>query len=479
MPIPDKVDVAILGAGTAGLGARRAVQRAGLSVRLFDGGALGTTCARVGCMPSKLLIAAADRAHDARTGEVFGVHADVRVDGPAVLGRVREERDRFVGFVEKTLEEADAAGELTRSHARLVAPGVLEADGEAVHFERLVIATGSSPRIPGPYRDLPEGVLLTSADVFELDDLPSSVLVVGLGPIGLELGQALHRLGVRVTLLGLGGRIATLEDPEVRAAAARALGRELELYPDHTLDGVEAGGDGVVVRFTDADGASHERTFARVLVAAGRTANLQGFGLEAAYGVGPDDDGRWPIDRGTLQLGDHPVFVAGDANGLHPLLHEAVDDGRIAGENAARWPEALAPRRRTPLAMVFTRPELAVVGEGFDAFDNDRSSAGAVDFGDQGRARVEHRHAGRVRVYADARSHRLLGAELCAPGAEHLAHLIAWAVQAGLTAEDAAAMPFYHPTLEEGLRTALRGLATALKAQQPVDCKVAEQGVGS
>lgn len=466
------VDVAILGAGTAGLNARRAAQNEGRSVLLIDPGPFGTTCARVGCMPSKLLIAAADAVHHAQKADLFGVHADVRIDGPAVLARVQAERDRFVGFVEQAIDGIEDDGQLLRERATLVEPGVLQAGEHRVHFQQLVVATGSTPFVPPPYRGLPADRLLTNDGIFELADLPESVLVVGLGVIGLELGQALHRLGVRTTLLGIGHGVGPLTDPEVLASAKEVLGRELDLHPHHELLAVEAKQDGVHVRFVDGVGRVREEVFEKVFLAAGRRPDLGKLGLEV-YGELPE------VDPGTLQLGDWPVFLAGDVNGLHPLLHEASDDGRIAGTNAATFPSLTAPRRRTPLAVVFSDPQIALIGRSFAQLEDCAVAAGTVDYGDQGRSRVMGVNAGRVRIYAESDTHRLVGAELFGPRVEHLAHLLAWAVQSGLTVEAALEMPFYHPVVEEGIRTALRDLAASLRAHRPVKCGVTEHGVGA
>jgi len=159
------------------------------------------------------------------------------------------------------------------------------------------------------------------------------------------------------------------------------------------------------------------------------------------------------------------VFIAGEADNDRPLLHEAADEGRIAGRNAGRFPDVRAETRRTPLNIVFTEPQMAMAG----ASHAELTSSGAVfawgeaSFADQGRARVMGRNEGVIRVYGDRADGRIRGAELFGPDAEHLAHLLAWSIQRGDTVSDALACPFYHPVLEEGLRTALQGLARALR----------------
>ena len=457
------VDVAVIGAGTAGLTAQRAARKAGARALLIDRGPLGTTCARVGCMPSKLLIAAAEAAHAVHAAPGFGVHTQPpRVDGPAVLERVRAERDRFVSFVVDDCNALIERGELVMGTARLIAADTLQVDEHTqVKFRGLVIAAGSTPVIPQAFHKLRREQLLTNETVFELPDLPSSVLVVGSGVIGLELGQALHRLGVRVTVVGSRGVIGPLRDPQVRAAAGAALRAELDLHTPYTLEDLHAGGDGVVMRYRGEDQVERTGTWSRVLLAAGRRPNLLGLELERA-GVRFDAHGQpQEFDEHSLRVGTTSVFLAGDISNLRPLLHEAADEGHIAGENAARLPDGVAGGiRRARLSVVFTDPGLAVVGDG--CCPRETHAMGEVDWTRQGRARVLRKNVGLTRIYATRSDGVLRGAELACPGAEHMAHLLAWSVQQGLTVDQALRMPFYHPVLEEGLRTALQGLRADL-----------------
>ncbi|MBK8479763.1 MAG: dihydrolipoyl dehydrogenase [Proteobacteria bacterium] len=455
------VDVAVIGAGSAGLPARRAARAAGASCVLIDAGPLGTTCARVGCMPSKLLIAAADAAHAARTSAVFGLQTTLSVDGSAVLQRVQRERDRFVGFVLRSLEAIRREGDLLEGKARLVGPNTLQVDDHTeVEARSIVVATGSAPMVPPPFRALGDR-LLSNDTIFELPELPRSVLVAGAGVIGLELGQALQRLGTRVTLVSIDDAVGPLADPRCRAAAQQAFSAEYELFLNYRLDAIERQGEGVEVRFHDSAGAPHVRTVERVLVAAGRQPRLGDLGLEHA-GVQIERGQVRDWDPTTTRIGATNIFLAGDVSAYRPLLHEAADEGQIAGLNAARFPAVQAEPRRTPLAIVFSEPQLAIVGASFRALDCEQHRVGEVDYGDQGRARVMNQNHGLVRLYGEVGSERLIGAEMVGPRVEHTAHLLAWAVQQELTVPQLLRQPFYHPVIEEGLRTALRQLKAAL-----------------
>ncbi|MDF5554850.1 FAD-dependent oxidoreductase, partial [Vibrio parahaemolyticus] len=217
------VDVAIIGGGTAGLGAYRAAKAHTNSVVMIEGGPYGTTCARVGCMPSKLLIAAAESVHQIEKAPGFGIHpqGQVRINGREVMDRVKRERDRFVGFVLESVDDIPAEDKLS-GYAKFADDHTLIIDDHTqVTAQRIVIATGSRPAYPAAWNELGDRLVIND-DVFDWDDLPESVAVFGPGVIGLELGQALHRLGVNVKLFGLGGQVGPLTDPEVMAYADKA-----------------------------------------------------------------------------------------------------------------------------------------------------------------------------------------------------------------------------------------------------------------
>jgi dihydrolipoamide dehydrogenase len=449
------VDVAVIGAGTAGLAAYRAAKSHDKSVVLIEGGPYGTTCARVGCMPSKLLIAAAEAAHMMEGASAFGIHAGpLRIDGRAVMARVRSERDRFVGFVLEGVDQIPQSERL-RGHARFLDAECLQVDDHTiVHAERVVIAAGSSPQIPEALRGLGDR-LLVSDDVFSWDDLPESVAVIGTGVIGLELGQALHRLGVRVALFGRGMTLAQLSDPAVLSLASGYLSAELDMRLDTQVLGAERDGDAVLLKSRSAAGVERAERYTYVLAATGRAPNVKGLDLARA-GLATNAAGLPSFDSCTMQCGDSSIFIAGDVSHERPVLHEAADQGRIAGDNAGRYPDLQPGLRRTPLTIAFTDPQIATVGLPYKNLPARRVVIGEVSFEDQGRSRVMRQNRGLLRAYAEIGSGRFVGAEMIAPRAEHLAHLLAWACQSSMSVSDMLDMPFYHPVIEEGLRTALR-----------------------
>jgi len=465
-----KTDVAVIGAGTAGLAAYRAAKAAGRSALLIESGVHGTTCARVGCMPSKLLIAPAEAAHAVERFAEFGLSGTVAVEGKAVMARVRRERDRFVGFVTHGVDTMPAADKLA-GFARFTSDTTLDVGGTTVEAGAIVIATGSSPAYPSAWNELGDR-LVTNESIFEWTDLPESVVVFGPGVIGLELGQALHRLGVRVRLFGRASGIGPLSDPQVRDYAMRVLQDELALEPDAQVQRIERTDEGVAIRYAHRDGSIATEIFDSVIAATGRVPNVRTLGLEHTT-LALDRDGVPLFDRTTMQCGTSHIFIAGDVNNDVPLLHEAADEGRIAGENAAGYPDVRAGLRRTPLGIVFCDPQIATLGQRYADLAPGSHVTGTVSFEDQGRSRVMLRNKGLLHVYAEIGSGRIVGAEMIGPDAEHLAHLLAWAVQGRLTVAEALERPFYHPVVEEGLRTALRDAAAKLDAAAPTTRRAA------
>ncbi len=451
------VDVAIVGAGSAGLSALRQVKKVTDNYLLIDPGPLGTTCARVGCMPSKALIHIANAYHHRRMFAEIGVSGaeHLRCDIPAVLRHVRTLRDHFTtGMIEATRK---LAGErFLEARAVLVGPKRVRVGDRLVEADRIVLAPGARPLIPREWQMFSDHIL-TSSTIFEQDVLPARIAVIGLGAIGLELGQALSRLGIQVTGFNMVREIGGLSDPVVNAVAGEIFAGEFTMH------------NGVAAKIIVADNGvevhagTASATVDKILVATGVRPNLEHLGMET-LGVDLDEYGMPPVDPHTLRIGDLPVFLAGDANGYAPVLHEALDEGFIAGRHSFAVDGVSACYcRRPPLRIVFSDPQCAVVGQSFAALRGTRIVIGHVDFSQQSRAIIEGRNAGMLRLYADASTGRILGAEMVAPEAEHLAHLLAACIQANMTVHHALQLPFYHPTLEEGLRTALRAAVKPLK----------------
>ena len=210
------------------------------------------------------------------------------------------------------------------------------------------------------------------------------------------------------------------------------------------------------------NGEEKEELFDFLLAATGRSPNVNDLGLENTE-LELDSLGVPLYNSATMQCGNSSIFIAGDVNNDFPLLHEAADEGQIAGDNAGRFPDIKAGLRRSPVTVVFCDPQIAIVGDSWSELEgNENVVTGKVSFEGQGRSRIILKNKGLMHIYADRNSGLFLGSEFIGPHAEHLAHLMSWAHQQNMTIQQMLEMPFYHPVIEEGLRTALRDAESKL-----------------
>ena len=448
-----KYDVVIIGAGTSGLTARREVAKKTDNYIIVDDGPLGTTCARVGCMPSKVLIQVANDFERRHKFSQLGIRGgeNLSLDTKAVMEHVRSLRDRFTGGVKRSLNEWD--DKLVRKRASFVDRNTLDLGDEQVLAEKIVIATGSRPITPKPWQEYNEFIVDTN-EFFELEELPKKMAVIGLGVIGIELGQALYRLGVDVVGITKGKAIGGLSDPELQSYVAKKFSEEMPIFFN--------GGDFIGVSNSGklkikADDQIVEVD--KVLVAVGRKPNIDKLGIEN-IDIALNDHGLPEFNINTMKLKQAPhILIAGDVNGDRPILHEAADEGVIAGHNAVNEEQCF--QRRTSLAITFSEPNIATVGKRFQQIQKEGICfvTGKVSFEGQGRSIVKLKEQGLLHVYAKKEGGEILGAELHGPDGEHIAHLLSWAISLKLTVFEGLKLPFYHPVVEEGLRTALRDAA--------------------
>ncbi|MDA3918587.1 MAG: dihydrolipoyl dehydrogenase [Deltaproteobacteria bacterium] len=453
-------DVAIIGAGTAGLTARAEVVKHTDNYVVIDGGILGTTCARVGCMPSKALIEVANTFHKRILFDRYGLgNSDIGIpDYKKVMAHVRSLRDRFAGGVVRDMEAWK--DHFIPENARFIDSNTLDVGDKRIRAKKIIIATGSKPFVPDAWKKYSRYFLDTD-HFFELETIPEKIAVFGLGPIGIELGQALTRLKIDVVAMIRRKVIGGLTDPEIQAYAHQCFASEMNIQVG-SFDILEAVDNQLKVSCN-----GHTWTIDRVLPALGRRPVLKGLGLEN-LGVQLDPKGMPIYNAATLQIQDLPVFIAGDVNGFRPILHEAADEGRIAGYNAVS-PDIGCFEKRTPLHITFSSPNICIMGQSYaDLIDNKvEFVTGQTDYEHQGRAMILGQNRGKVNIYGDKKDGRLLGAEMIAPAGEHMAHLLAWAIANQMRAKDVLSMPFYHPVLEEALRTALRMIVKHSREPRP------------
>lgn len=429
-------DLLVVGGGSAGLVGARTAASLGASVLLADRDRPGGDCLWTGCVPSKALLAAAAAAADARAAERFGVRVDgVRVDFGAVMAHVRG----AIAAIEP-VDSPDAlrsAGiQVARGTARFTGPATAEIDGAAVRFRQALVATGADPAIPS-VPGLAGAAPLTSDTVWDLDELPARLVVLGGGTIGCELGQAFARLGSRVAVVEAEPRLLPTEDPDASEIVAAALAADgVAVRTGVAMTAVEAGR---AVRL--ADGTALEAD--AVLVALGRRPDTRGLDLVVG-GVRIDDRGFVVVDP-HLRTTNPRIWAAGDVTGHPQFTHVAGVHGAAAAANAVLGLRRTAQTSAVP-RVTYTAPEVAAVGlpAGAPGTTTRTRRHDEVD-----RAVVEGRTAGFSRLVLDRRG-RVVGATVVGPRAGEVLAELALAIRHGLRARDLAGVMHAYPTWADG-----------------------------
>ena len=464
-----RYDLAVVGAGAAGLSAAQTAAAAGKAVVLVTSGELGGECTWNGCVPSKALIHAAGVCHSARHAGDVGIRVgSVEVDFPAVIAHVQDTIARIARF--EDAEHLRAAGiEVRLGHASLVDAHTLALEGgEVVDTERIVLCTGSRPAVP-PVPGLDTVEFLTNESVFSLQRQPRRLLVIGAGPIGLELAQAFARLGSEVEVIDAAAALLPREDPDVVPVIRAVLEAEgVRFTLGATITAVSRSDGGTSVTLTAA-GAQRTLEGDALLVATGRSPNVDGLGLEAAgmavtrRGVTVDEHLRTSLDG---------VYAAGDVTGILPFTHVASYQGRLAASNA------LGKRRRASYRVVpwvtFTDPEIAHVGvtePEARTEHGDDIRVTTLPFTAIDRAVISGETVGMIKVITSgkpvighAAGGALLGAHIVGAGAGELIHEFVIGMQVHAFAGRLAQAVHAYPAMAVGVQQAVARLFAAGRA---------------
>jgi mercuric reductase len=450
-------DVVIIGSGSAGMSAAIRVSELGARAAIVESAeVIGGTCVNVGCIPSKNLIEAAQHYHVARAGFPGIAACDPQLVWKDVLRQKRElvenlRREKYLSVL-----EAYEGITLLRGRAQLLGDGRVKVDEREVRARKVVIATGTRPAAP-PVRGLAEARTLDSTTAMELERLPKTMIVIGGGSVGLELGQAFRRFGVRVVVVEALDRIVPNEDSDVSRVLAEALEAEgIEIHTGVRVTGVERTqrGDRVVIEQGNMTGEFEAEC---VLVATGRRANTEDLGLGAA-GVRTDRRGFIQTDE-FMRTSNPDIFAAGDVTGGPAYVYVAALQGSIAAqaalaENTGEEPVpidlATVPR------VTFTDPQVAAVGmtEADARHAGTTAEVTSLPVRQLPRAAVSYRHQGVIKLVSEAGTDRLLGAHVVAANAGDIIGEATLAVRFGLTTRDLVSTLHPYLTWGEGLKLA-------------------------
>ena len=450
-------DVVIIGSGGAGTAAAIRASELGASVAVVEGAeVVGGTCVNVGCIPSKNLIEAARHFHTARTAFPGIQPCEPQLAWTEVLRQKREivamlRQEKYVDVL------ASYTGvTVLRGRATLLAGGRVLVGDAQIRARKIIVATGASPSMP-PIPGLAEAGALDSTSAMELERLPASMIVVGGGSTGLELGQTFARFGVKVIVVEALDRIMATEDPDLSDALTRALRAEgVEIHTRVRVTGVEHDGIAYVVRVQDGSTEGEIRA-EQLLVATGRQPNTSGLGLDSA-GVEMDERGFIPVDEFMRTSAPH-IYAAGDVTGGPGYVYVAALGGGIAAQAALSdqtGEEPIPIELATTPRVTFTDPQVAAVGMS----EADARAAGidpkvtSVTMKHLPRAVVSYRREGIIKIVADADSDKLLGVHMVAPNAGDVIGEAVVAVRFGLRAQELVSTLHPYLTWGEGLKVA-------------------------
>ncbi|KQT87900.1 FAD-dependent oxidoreductase [Aurantimonas sp. Leaf443] len=455
-------DLCVVGAGAAGLSTAAGAAAFGVSTVLVERGAMGGECLNTGCVPSKALLASAHRAQAVREAGAYGIEAaPPEVDFPAVKARWRaviaaiapnDSRERFEGLGVTVIEGS----------ARFVDPRTLSVDGRLVRARRFVLATGSAPAVPA-IPGLAALPFLTNETLFDLDLLPEHLLVLGGGPVGVEMAQGFRRLGAAVTLVQRGPLLPRADPDLVAVLRRRLLAEGVRLIEGAEVIGAGGTPEAPVLELRGADGAAHRVGGSHLLVAAGRRASVAGLGLEAA-GIAHGEKGI-TVGR-DLRTTNPRVLAIGDATGRAAYTHAAGHQAGLAVRALLfRLPVRL-PAAPYP-SVTFCDPELGQAGltQAEAEAAGHRVTVLASAFAENDRAQTEGETQGLVKLVVGRRG-RLLGAGVVGAGAGELTALFCLALAKRANVGDLAGfVPAYPSLADAGKRAATAYFAPYAKAR--------------
>jgi mercuric reductase len=455
-------DLAVIGAGSAGFSAAITAADEGAQVALIGHGTIGGTCVNFGCVPSKALIRAAETLHMAQSANGFrGIEASARLtDWKALVAQKQElvnglRKAKYSDLLPAYNSVAYMEGEATFGQN-----GRLLVDGKELKVGKIIIATGTRPAVPSikGFEDVP---YLTSTTALELETLPRSLLVIGAGFIAAEIAQMFARAGVKVTIVSRRGLLPEGE-PEISEALTRYFKDEgINIISGVAYERIESEG-GTVRLHVLADGKPMTISADKVLVATGRTANTESLNLAMA-GIAINANNSIKVDPQMRTTRDG-IYAAGDVTGRDQFVYMAAYGARIAAKNAMNG-NSLSYDNSVMPAVVFSDPQVASVGlteaEARSQRINVKTSVLSLD--NVPRALAARDTRGLIKLVAESKSGKLLGAHILAPEGADSIQTAAMAIKAGMTYQDLASMIFPYLTTVEGLKLAAQTFDTDVK----------------
>jgi len=443
----ERYDLVVVGAGSGGFAAARTARDLGAKVALVDHGPLGGLCILRGCMPSKALIASSDAVADLETFKELGVHAgDVRIDFDHIMQR---KAHLIRGFAEYRIEGIEEFPLYSGRAKFLSDSSVQVGDDTILDAKKFIVATGSIVAPAEAVHGLVETGYIDSDGALEISKLPESMVVLGGGYIGCELGQFFARMGVKVTMVLRSRHLLSTEDHDLGEALTayyRADGIEVRTETEICRAEKRDGKKAVIVKHGGLEG---EIVADEILYCLGRVPNVAGLGLDE-IGVPCHHITGIDVDE-YLQTCNDNIYAIGDVTGKSMLVHVAIYQGEVAVRNAIGGANEKADYRLQTAHTIFSDPQIAVVGKNERHLQQEGIAyvKGSYEFSEHGKAMCIGKTRGFVKMMADTSSGEILGAAVIGPDASDLIHEVIVAMHYRSTVQDFIRIPHLHPTLAE------------------------------
>lgn len=444
--------IAVIGGGPGGYVAAIKAAMLGAQVTVIEKGRLGGTCLNVGCIPTKSLLASSNMLMNIKEAKDFGINieGEINPDFDSIMSRKDKIVSQLVKGIEFLFEKRDI--KLVNGYGKLVDKNTIQVTKqdqttEIIEADKIILANGSIPIVP-PMFPYDKKRVITSDEVLSLEQLPESMLIVGGGVIGCEIGQFFRTLGTEITIVQKGNQLLPFEDKDVAKQLQRQFKKDkIKVLTENGVDKCEVVEDGVIS--TLSNGKQIKTQY--VLVAVGRKPNLSGSGVEQ---IGIEiNRGKIVVDE-NLQTNIEGIYAIGDLIDTPFLAHVASKEGMIAAQNAL-GKSKVVDYKSVPRC-VYTEPELASVGKTQKQLDDEgiEYNIGKFEFRGLGKAQAIGHFQGFIKILAD-KNDKIIGASIVGPHATDLLTELSLAVHLELTVEQVGDVIHAHPTLSEGLMEAL------------------------
>jgi len=451
-------DVIVIGSGAGTIIVDEAVAK-GLKVALVDKGPIGGTCLNLGCVPSKVLIYAADRIVEIQEAKKLGIAAEIKsIDFASIMERMRKSRLESQTYIRKGITETENMAFYERE-GHFVEDYGMEVDGEKIKGKKIFIASGSRPVIP-PIKGLDSIDYLTNENALELTQRPDSLVIIGGGYVAVEYAHFFAAMGTKVTILEMLSRIAQSEEPEISELLGKEMKKRMDIYTNTQVEEIKKDGKGIIAVARDkATGKQMEFPAQRIMVAVGRRSNADLLKVDST-GVELDKRGFIKVDE-YLETTKKGIFAVGDANGQQMFTHVANREATVAWHNSTHKTKIKMDYSAAPHA-VYSHPQIASVGLTEENAKKDyHILVGRAKYSDTAKGEAMMEEEGFAKAIVDGHSGRILGFHIIGPYAPELIQEVINAMATGGGVHSINEGMHIHPALPELILRTFENLEAA------------------